>query len=89
MVSKQMIAKSIEFNTRTISNRFMSTGEEFQLTVNINNTGVWTITGWSTPQSAKIVKQAEEIALRSIEIFYCSQPSSIFSPEVTRIYLEE
>ena len=83
-----MIVNTIKFDTRTVINKFTSTGEEFQLTVNINNTGVWTVFGWSTPQKFKVIEQAETIALRAIEVLYCSQPRIIYSPAITHSILD-
>lgn len=78
-----MIAKTIKFQTRTVANKFMATGEEFQLTVDINDMGIWTVYGWKKYPGLDTLKQSEEIALRAIEIFYNSQPLHMYNPKIT------
>lgn len=78
-----MIADTIEFDTRTVVNKFTVTGKEYQLTININGTGEWTVFGWSTPQSKKTIAKSTALALRAIEVFYNSQPSRMYNPKIT------
>lgn len=83
-----MKAETLEFATRTVPTRFQSTGEEYQLTVNINNCGEWTVVGWKKDPGEDTIRETESIVTRTIEILYHSQPFRMHNPKITHANLD-
>ena len=65
-----MTARKLRFTLVERKNMFAPRGREFALVTGLDHHTPWTLTTWEKRPTLKVLKQAQEIVIRSFEFYH-------------------